>query len=352
MATFQILTFDGGGIRGAFGTALLAKFEERLGRPITDYFDLIAGTSTGAILGAGMAHGMSGKNLMGFYEDHGDQIFHPREAYKPISWVKPIYPMVKYIFSKRTSGGKLDDFFRARFCPHALKSSFTEAFGDSTLGDLHKSRLIVPTVNLSKGQTQVFRTPHLPKAVDDRDLTIVDILLATTAAPTYFPHQVMPNGDAFCDGGVWANNPAILAIAEAFKIRQFCTRPQCDPAYDTSTIRVLSIGTGRATYSLSPPGSDAGALFWAPHIADVMGTSQVQGIQTPLEYLLDDRYQQINFDLPDKTWTLDNIDRIPDLFELGSNAGQNEFDRVAPTFFAQAKTQDYVPFSDENSVIA
>jgi patatin-like phospholipase/acyl hydrolase len=348
MATFQILSFDGGGIRGAFGTTLIRTFEEKLGRPITDYFDLVAGTSTGAILGAGIAHGMTGKQLVEFYTSYGKEIFSPREAYKPQSWVKTIYPLVKYIFNKRTGGGKIDDFFRSRFCPHALEHSFDQGFGATKLGDLHTSRLIVPTVNLSKGQTYVFRTPHLPTAIDDRDASITDVLLAATAAPTYFPHKVMPDGDAYCDGGLWAINPAILAIAEAFKIRQYCTRPQCDPAYDTSAIRVLSIGTGNATYSLSPPGSDAGALYWAPHIADVMGTSQVQGVQSPLEYLLGDRYQKINFDLPDNTWTLDNTSRVPDLFELGRKAGEKEFDRVAETFFVEPKTQDYVPFTDED----
>jgi patatin-like phospholipase/acyl hydrolase len=348
MATFQVLAFDGGGIRGAFGSTLLATFEEKLGRPITDYFDLVAGTSTGAILGAGIAHGMSGNQLVDFYTNYGEEIFRPREAYKPKSWVKTIYPLVKYIFNKRTGGGKIDDFFRARFCPVALKYSFDEGFGETKLGDLRASRLIVPTVNLSKGRTYVFRTPHLPTAIDDRDLNIVNVLLAATAAPTYFPHKVMPDGDAYCDGGLWAIDPAILAIAEAFKIRQYCTRPTCDPAYDTSTIRVLSIGTGNATYSLSPPGSDAGALFWAPHIADVMGTSQVQGVQSPLEYLLGDRYQKINFDLPDNTWTLDNTNRVPDLFELGRTTGESEFDRVAETFFVKPKAQDYVPFTDEN----
>ncbi|MEO1529042.1 MAG: CBASS cGAMP-activated phospholipase [Planctomycetota bacterium] len=346
MTAFQILAFDGGGIRGAFGTALIAKIEERLGGPITDYFDLVAGTSTGAILGAGLAHGLSGQRLKEFYRDHGREIFKPREPYTPISWVRPIYPLVKYVFRRRTGGGQLDDFFRARFCPHALRSAFVEAFGESTLGELDRSRLIVPTVNLTKGETHVFRTPHLPTAVHTRSLQIVDVLLATTAAPTYFPHKVMPSGEAFCDGGLWANNPAVLAIAEAFKIRQYCTRPQCDPVYDTSSIRVLSIGTGNTTYSLSPPGEDAGALFWAPHIADVMGTSQVQGVQMPLDYLLGDRYQQINFEIPDASWSLDNVDRIPELLKLGEESGDAEFDRIAPTFFESKKINDYVAFSD------
>ena len=344
MATFQILTLDGGGIRGAFGTALIAKIEQKLGAPITEYFDLVAGTSTGAILGAGLAHGLSGEQLRRFYQNHGGRIFTPREPYVPVSWVRPFYPLIKYVFRRRTDGGKLDDFFRARFCPHALRASFIEAFGDATLSDLTRSRLIVPAVNLSRGQTQVFRTPHLPDSVDDASTQVVDVLLATTAAPTYFPHKVMPNGEAFCDGGLWANNPAILGIAEAFKIRQYCTRPQCDPVYDTASIRVLSIGTGETSYSLSPPGIDAGALYWAPHIADVMGTSQVQGVQTPLDYLLGDRYQQVNFEIPDASWTLDNVDRIPDLLKLGERAGELEFERLADTFFTTPKTEPYTPF--------
>ena len=65
---FQVLAFDGGGIRGAFGIGVIAELEQRLGRPITDYFDLIAGTSTGAITSAGLAVGKSGAELVQFYE--------------------------------------------------------------------------------------------------------------------------------------------------------------------------------------------------------------------------------------------------------------------------------------------
>ena len=78
-----------------------------------------------------------------------------------------------------------------------------------------------------------------------------------------------------------------------------------------------------------------------------MTTSQVQGLQTPLKYLLGDRYQKINFDLPDRTWTLDHTSRIPDLFELGQKVGEKQFDHVAQTFFAEPKSQEFVPFGNE-----
>ncbi len=339
---FQILAFDGGGIRGAFGIGLVAELEERLGRPITDYFDLIAGTSTGAITGAGLAVGMSGAELVDFYKQHGRQIFTPRERYQPKGWIRTFYPFVKWLLQKRT-GQDFDDFFRAEYCPIQLEDAFTHGFGDAKLGDVVSSRLIVPTVNLSMGKSHLFRSPHLPGLQGDNDARLVDVLLAATAAPTYFPHKMMPTGHAYCDGGLWAVNPSILAIAEAMKIKQQCNRESCDPDYDTSDIRVLSIGTGDVRYSLSPPGADAGIIYWAQHVADVMTNLQVEGVQSPLSFFLGERYQTINFELPDKNWSLDNTDKIEELFRLGRTKATQEFERLAPNFFDIAK-QEFVPY--------
>ena len=339
---FQILAFDGGGIRGAFGIGLVAELEQRLGGPITDHFDLIAGTSTGAITAAGLAVGMSGSELVEFYEQYGRQIFTPREPHQPKGWIRGFYPMVKWLLRKRT-GEDFDDFFRAKYCPIALEDAFDNAFGQATLKEVFNTRLIVPTVNLSLGKSHLYRSPHLPGLDEDHDVRLVDVLLAATAAPTYFPHKAMSNGQAYCDGGLWANSPTILAIAEAMKINQNCTRDTCDPDYDTSNIRVFSIGAGTARYSLSPPGGDAGIIYWAQHVANVMINLQVERIQSPLQFFLGDRYQSINFDLPDKTWSLDNTDKIEDLFRIGATTATQDFERLAPKFFDSTSPQ-FVPF--------
>ena len=339
---FQILAFDGGGIRGAFGVGLVAQLEEQLGRPITDFFDLVAGTSTGAITAAGLAIGMSGKQLMQFYEQFGEQIFTPREPHKPQGWPRGIYPSVKWLLQKKTEQN-FDDFFRAKYCPIALKDAFDNGFGTNTLGDVSQARLIVPTVNLSLGKSHIYRSPHLPDLDQDKNIQLVDVLLATTAAPTYFPHKSMPDGQAFCDGGLWANSPCMIAIAEAMKIKQQCHRESCDPDYDTSNIRMLSIGTGTTSYPLSPPGNDAGILYWAQHVANVMINLQVEGIQSPLEFFLGDRYQSINFELPDKSWSLDNTDYIEELFQLGATAADNKFEKLSSNYF-ESKQPEYVPF--------
>ena len=339
---FQVLAFDGGGIRGAFGIGVVAELEQRLGRPIADYFDLIAGTSTGAITAAGLAVGKTGNELVKFYEHYGRQIFTPREPHRPKGWIRGCYPVVKWLLQKRT-GQNFDDFFRAKYCPIALKDAFDHGFGDATLGELDNTRLIIPTVNLSQGRSHLYRSPHLPGIDDDADVRLVDVLLAATAAPTYFPHKAMPNGQAYCDGGLWANSPTVLAIAEAMKIKQQCKRGNCDPDYDTSNIRVLSIGAGRASYSLSPPGIDAGIIYWAQHVANVMINLQVEGMRSPLNFFLGERYQSINFDLPDASWSLDNTGHIDELFRIGATTATQEYEGLAPKFFDVEKTQ-FVPY--------
>ncbi len=342
MPKFRILSLDGGGIRGAFGTALIAGYEEKLGGPIADQFDLIAGTSTGAIIAASLASGLPAQKIVDFYNNEGPQIFTPREPHVPKGWVKWFYPIAKKVVSKRM-GVDFDNFFRARFCPFVLNDAFVAAFGDLTIGEVRGARLIVPTIDLSNGKTHVFRTPHLPEERTDADVKVKDVLIAATAAPTYFPHKTMPDGNSYADGGLYAVNPAMIAFAEAMKIRQFCQRETCDPRYDTADIHVVSIGTGVSKFSLEPPGADAGQLYWASRVADVMGHSQTDGLEAPLQFVLGDRYKRINFDLPDATWTLDAIENIPRLFEIGRKTADKTYDDLAAACFGEPSAE-YVPF--------
>lgn len=342
MTKFRILSLDGGGIRGAFGTALMAGLEEKLGGPIAEQFDLIAGTSTGAIIAASLASGLPAQKIVDFYHEQGPKIFAPREPYVPRGWVRLFYPLVKSVIGSRL-GVNFDHFFRSRFCPFVLNEAFGSAFGDQTIGGVRGARLIVPTVNLSNGRTHVFRTPHLPMQTTDADVRLRDILIAATAAPTYFPHKTMPNGYSYADGGLYAINPAMIAFAEAMKIRQFCHRESCDPDYDTADIHVVSVGTGRAGFSLEPPGGDAGQLYWASRVADVMGQSQTDGLETPLEFILGDRYRRIDFELPDASWTLDATQYIPQLFELGRKAAESVYDDLASLCFGEPGGS-FVPF--------
>ena len=99
---------------------------------------------------------------------------------------------------------------------------------------------------------------------------------------------------------------------------------------------MLSVGTGQSNYSLSPPGSDAGLLYWSSRVADVMSVSQVQGVRPPLQCFLGDRLTTINFELPDSSWRLDRVDLIDDLFELGREKVDEIYDDVAAKFFGSS----------------
>lgn len=114
MSRFQILSLIGGGIRGAFITSFLTEIEARTGRRVADSFDLIAGTSTGGIVAAGLAAGLEAKELQSFYERYGEKIFSPRPPYKPPGMSRLVYPVVSQFFRKKL-GSELGDFFRSRY---------------------------------------------------------------------------------------------------------------------------------------------------------------------------------------------------------------------------------------------
>jgi patatin-like phospholipase/acyl hydrolase len=158
MSRFQILSLIGGGIRGAFITAFLDRIEQKLGRPIAESFDLIAGTSTGGIIAAGLAMGMPAAKMHDFYVRYGSSIFTPRPKYKTKSPLyRAIFPIANWVFERKTGTG-LDSAFRARFCPHTLQKSFDEGFGERTMGDVDFTRLIIPSVNLTNGKSVKTRT--------------------------------------------------------------------------------------------------------------------------------------------------------------------------------------------------
>ena len=333
---FRVLSLDGGGIRGAFGAAVLAELEARIGGPLTERFDLIAGSSTGAILGCAMAAGIPAADLVTFYRENGGAIFHPRPPFQPRGWLRLFFPAAAAIMRRRT-GSNFADFFRARYCPHMLEASLRAGLGHMTMAELSQCRVVVPSVNLSAGRIHIFRTPHLCRTGGHYDsrFEVVDVLRAATAAPTYFPHMVMPDGDSYCDGGLWAISPAVLAITEAMMIMQGCREGDCPPMADLSRIRILSIGTGQSSYSLSPPGGDAGLIYWSSRVADVMSVSQVQGVRPPTDCLLGERQETINFELPDASWRLDRVDLIEDLIELGQQKVAERFDSIAADFLGE-----------------
>ncbi len=207
-----------------------------------------------------------------------------------------------------------------------LAAALTDIFQHRTLG-LAQNRLIIPSINMTNGQTKVFKTPHLPKHYIDRNLRVVDVVLATTAAPTYFPHAVIQKGSRYVDGGLWANNPSMVALVESIRISRECNRPDIDPRFQTGDTHMLSIGTGSSTFFADPPSDAAGIAWWARAL-DLISISQSQGATSRHGQFWTTVTNGLTSFFPDSSWRLDSVNFLEQMIHNGhqmAGRGANPF---------------------------
>jgi hypothetical protein len=201
---FKILSIDGGGIKGLYSASVIACLEEKSGKRSGECFDMICGTSTGGLIALGMANGKPAKELVDLYLNRGKEIF-PTYENQYLRWIQ-----------RNIIHTASQTFFWGKFKNERLKNILEETFGNTTLGQLD-NLVLIPSFNLTSGKPRMFKYPH--KEGDfymDKNISIVDTALATSAAPTYFPiHSI--DDTLFVDGGVWANNPAMCGLLEALK---------------------------------------------------------------------------------------------------------------------------------------
>lgn len=195
--TFKILSIDGGGIKGLYSSTILEHLEEKYSCSISDHFDMLCGTSTGGLIALALSLGLPAKTVSEFYMNKGKQIF---------PYV-PFFNSLKQVLW----GGKFSD--------KNLKQSLIEVFGENKIGD-SKNLLCIPTYTYTDARPWVFKFDHKEGGLDrDNKAKYVDVALATSAAPTYFPLCEIDYYDKkqFIDGGVWANNPTLVGLIEALR---------------------------------------------------------------------------------------------------------------------------------------
>lgn len=241
----RILSLNGGGARGLFTISVLSEIErivsEKTGNPdekIGEYFDLITGTSIGGILALGIASGKSARELEKVFFEKAPLIFPQRPG-----WFNTLKAAFTSIYSSRP-----------------LQETVSEMIGrDTTFNDLTR-RVMIPTVNLSTGKPQFFKTPHNPDFNRDGPLKLVDAAMATSAAPTYFaPHYCDDSKSYFADGGLIANNPSFIGLHEVFRDMQ-----SDFPKASYQDIYTLNIGTLGEEYTVSP--KTLSANWWNGYI--------------------------------------------------------------------------------------
>lgn len=268
---FQILSFDGGGLKGLFPAAVLAEIEAQLHVSIVDHFDLVAGTSTGGLIALALGVGLTPAEIVEFYVNHGPTIF------------------------GRPRG--ISRWWRAKHKPDGLRAALTEVFGDRRLGSSAK-RLVIPAYSLDLNDVHIFKTRHHERLTRDHTELMVDVAMATTAAPAFLPAFTLRN-QRLVDGGVWANNPTLVAVAEA---RSMLGVPLED-------MLVLSMGTTDDVGDL-PSRLDHGGLGqWVTRAGGMLLRAQAAGSFHAAEHLVGkNRVVRIDSPVAPGTFRLDRLD--------------------------------------------
>lgn len=273
---FRILSIDGGGIRGIIPAKVLAELEAHLqqkepGKKLYEHFDLICGTSTGAILAVAVALGIPAKELVGFYKDNARVIF-PK-------WYLRILP--------QGSRALLTSIYSNKELRSKLQEVFSKANGGipPLLNDL-KTNVCIPVFNGNDGQINVLKTKHHPEYTRDYKMPAHDAALSSASAPIYFPpHSFSFSNDLgsgvnvnMIDGGIFANNPALIGVLEATE----------KMGHSFSDLQLLSLGTGRGKHIIKARWRPIDLLYWfipKPRLLDIILDSQSQITEQYLIFL-------------------------------------------------------------------
>ncbi len=254
MAVYRILSCDGGGIRGLLAALIVRQLHVELG--ILDRVDLYAGTSTGGILALSLAGGIEIDKLINLYQTRAAEVFVRTEG--PGGQAGEFLKKQLREIAKRLPGATTelvdslfvfqDELWYPKYSGEGLRKALAEFFPtDPTLGGLPgRAKVLITTFQLqneAQGSWEPAILHSLKTPGNDLDRShVVEAAMCTSAAPTFFPpYKHMKLG--YCiDGGLFANNPASVALATAL-----------EAGIPLQSIRLLSIGTGRTQSDMPIP---------------------------------------------------------------------------------------------------
>jgi patatin-like phospholipase/acyl hydrolase len=318
---FKILSLDGGGIRGVLSCTILKFIEEQTNYPISSLFNVIAGTSTGGIIALGLSTlNVNGNNLfsaadmLNLYVNDGKQIFSKRNG-DLLSWISGD------VFNKPYDSTQIELLLDRYFSNFRLKDSFPH--------------LLVTTYEIEKGQPFYFSS-RLAKLDPREDFPLKEIARSTSAAPTYFkPSHVAYEEQelAFIDGGVFANNPSILAYCEAREIWKELKKDKHSTEETVAGTKsflpvvaaddhelpfyMLSIGTGycRNKISKSEVAKWRNKNWFEPLMTNIFMRGVTESTDFTMQHLLPPykngtlRYNRLNMEIPDACNEMDNTSK-------------------------------------------
>jgi hypothetical protein len=313
MARFKILSIDGGGIRGLFAARLLAEIERGSGKKVADHFDLIVGTSTGGIIALALGLGVPAEGIARFYRQYGPALF--REP-----WGMSLLGFAKHLF-------------RAKHSAQRLRTALEGVFGTRKLGD-SDVRLVIPAMHVLEGEVHLLKTAHSERFARDHELLAVDVAMATTAAPTYYPAHTVSTGDELVDGGVWANCPVLVGIVEAAHYL----------GQDLRDIDVLSLGTTNAVFFIPKRARRLGGILtWNRRVVSLLMAGQESAALAEARLLVGRaNILRIDEQVPDKRCRLDDWRHLDELESRASYQARHKLEEVRQRFLMD-KCRPFVP---------
>lgn len=321
----KILSIDGGGVKGAFPAAFLAKVEESTGKRIAEHFDLIAGTSTGGIIALALGLGIPASEILRFYQEYGPRIFAQRAGVRGI-WDRLCVMIEGGARRARRLVGPAYD-------PTELRAALTNVFGGKRLAD-STARLLIPAYSVGTRSVYVFKTAHHTRFELDHKQKAIDVALATAAAPTYFPAHALADGALLVDGGVWANNPVGMAAVEAVSVLRW---PQ-------DSIRILSLGCTDSLYTCPPAGGrldfvlSLSSLFHQGQSVSSLGMAKLLSGHTEGQ----PRLFRYNVDVAEGKFELDSVAGIEELSGYGSTIARTALPSIRDVFLDEV-AEPFVP---------
>jgi patatin-like phospholipase/acyl hydrolase len=288
MAKYRVLSIDGGGIRGLVTTIMLQRITAVPGlENLLETIDLTAGTSTGGLLSIGISAGLDLAKIRDIYEKKGPVIFDD-------SWLDNVVDL-----------GKLRG---ADFSLKPLRRELKNILGTLTLGQLNKKVLITafdldnedPDPQKRTWKPKLFH--NFPGPGNDQSSLAADVALYTSAAPTYFP-----SADGYIDGGVFALNPSVCALAQT-QDKRYSPNPALQD------LCLLSLGTGTSLQYITGNTHDWGYAQWIKPLINLMfdGTAGIAHYQCT--QLLGEKYHRLAPVFPaGVTIDMDEIKKIPEL---------------------------------------
>lgn len=295
--TFKILSLDGGGIRGVLSATILKQVEttlqEKTGKKLHEYFDLISGTSTGSILAAAIACQMNVQQMIDIYFKEGKDIFlqSVRDARKLRIISQALGSNLLYPHEQGEQG----------LAKILQKKLIHPELGSPKISEIAGPHILIPAYDVYSRNTTWFTNNPPGSKVWYDNIELWKICTASASAPTFFPpyklryneEQSLPH----IDGGVSANNPALVAIAHALLIEK-------QNKLQLSDIAVLSIGTGNTTRPYSYEEVKGwGQLGWAGHLPDMFMNPAAQNSEAICYQIMESTgadYLRLDFDLNER----------------------------------------------------